>query len=148
MQPPLREPLPYDVVLFDGVCNLCHMSVQFIIDRDRAGRYKFVSLQSERGAELTRAHGGTVPLGEPESILLIREGRLYSHSGAALRIARHLDGAWSVLWVFLVVPTFIRDAVYRWVARHRYRWFGKEESCRMPTPDLRARFLDEEQQGG
>lgn len=142
MQPVLSDDAPADIVLFDGVCNLCQFSVQFIIDRDRRERYRFVSLQSERGAQLLAAHGQAPIQGDPDSILLLRDGKLYSHSEAALRIARHLDGVWFLLSVGLLVPTFIRDAVYRWVARNRYRWFGREEQCRMPTPALRRRFLD------
>ena len=129
------------VVLFDGVCNLCSFAVQFILDRDRDGVFRFASLQSTAGGELLRAHGRTPPVGDPESVVLIENGAVYEHSSAALRIARRLSGLWKVLYVLIVVPAFVRDGVYRWIARNRYRWFGKGEQCWVPTPALRARFL-------
>lgn len=135
------EPSAHPVVLFDGVCNLCNGAVQFIVDRDPAGTLRFASLQSKAGGDLLRAHGMTPPEGDPDSIILIESGRVHSHSGAALRIARHLRGLWKVFYAALVVPWFVRDAVYRFIARNRYRWFGKSEQCRVPTPELRARFL-------
>lgn len=131
---------PPPVILFDGVCNLCNASVQFILDRDPDARFRFASLQSEEGAALLRSHGG-----DPEaldSVVLIEDGRVFQHSDAALRIARHLSGAWPALAALRIVPRPLRDAGYRLVARNRYRWFGKEESCRLPTPETRARFLD------
>lgn len=128
-------------MLFDGVCNLCNGAVQFIIDRDPKDVFRFASLQSERGAALLAAHGRTPPEGDPESVVLIEDGRVYEHSSAALRVARRLRGLWSLFYVFIIVPPFLRDAVYRFIARNRYRWFGKEEMCRVPTPALRARFL-------
>ena len=127
------------VILFDGVCNLCNGFVQFVIRRDRAGRFRFASLQSAEGQALLAAHGLPAPT-EPESIVLIENGRAYSHSGAVLRLARHLPG-WRWLAAFRVVPRPLRDAAYRWVARHRYRWFGRQEACLLPTPELKARFL-------
>lgn len=131
----------HPVILFDGVCNLCSGAVQFVIERDPEGHFRFASLQSEVGAELLRAHGLKVPEGDPDSIVLIEGGRSYESSGAALRIARGLSGLWWMLYAFIIVPAFLRDAVYRWVARNRYRWFGKSEECWVPTPDLRTRFL-------
>ena len=127
------------VILFDGVCNLCNGFVQFVIRRDRVGRFRFASLQSAEGQALLTAHGLPAPT-EPESIVLIENGRAYSHSGAVLRLARHLPG-WRWLTAFRVVPRPVRDAVYRWVARNRYRWFGRQEACLLPTPELKARFL-------
>lgn len=131
----------HPVVLFDGVCNLCNSSVQFIIDRDPKGTLRFASLQSEAAAKLLRQHDLTPPEGDPDSILLVEDGAVYSHSSAALRIARRLSGVWSVLYVFMLVPRPLRDLVYRFIARNRYRWFGKSEMCRVPTPELRERFL-------
>lgn len=125
-------------MLFDGTCNLCNGAVQFIIDHERAPTLKFASLQSEAASELLGAPLGP---GDPETVMLVEDGRTYTHSTAALRVARHLRAPWRWLVVFVVVPRFVRDAVYRWIARHRYRWFGKSETCRVPTPELRARFL-------
>ena len=140
------------VVLFDGVCNLCNGAVNFIIDRDRRdGRgtqpyFRFATLQGKRAAALLRTHGGT-PLSadrDPDSIVLLEDGKMFEHSTAALRIARHLSGLWRLLYVFIVVPRPLRDLIYRWVARNRYRWFGRTEACRLPTPALKARFLEDD----
>lgn len=126
------------VVLFDGTCNLCNGSVQFIIDHERTPTLKFASLQSDAARALL---GTELPPGDPESVMLVEDGRTYSHSTAALRIARYLRAPWRWLAALVVVPRFLRDAVYRFIARNRYRWFGKSETCRVPTPELRARFL-------
>ena len=128
------------IVFFDGVCNLCNGFVQFIIRHDPAGRFRFTSLQSEAGQALLAAHGQQVSP-TPETVLLLENGRLYTHSTAALRIARQLGWPWRGFAVALLLPRILRDAVYRFVARNRYRWFGREESCWLPTPDLKARFL-------
>ena len=141
MSEPAPDPGAHPVVLFDGVCNLCNGAVQFILDRDPAGTFRFASLQSERAAALLRAHGLEPPAGDPESMVLIDGGRVYERSSAALRIARRLRGGWSLLYALVIVPRALRDAVYRVVARNRYRWFGKSDQCRVPTPELRARFL-------
>jgi predicted DCC family thiol-disulfide oxidoreductase YuxK len=142
MPPPAAEtnaPSGTAVVLFDGVCNLCNASVNFIIDRDPAGHFKFAALQSEAASGMLAPCG---PSGEAlSSVVLLEEGRCYERSAAALRIARRLSGAWPLLYAFVVVPRPLRDAVYDWVARNRYRWFGKRDACRLPTPELRARFL-------
>ena len=137
----MSEPASHPVVLFDGVCNLCNGAVQFIVDRDPRGTFRFTSLQSERAASLLREHGREPPRGEPDSVVLIEDGRVYERSTAALRIARRLSGAWPLFYAFLIVPRLLRDAVYSLIARYRYRWFGKSEQCRVPTPELRARFL-------
>ena len=130
-------------VLFDGVCNLCNASVQYIIDRDPSAVFRFASLQSEAGRRVLEAVGAALPEGDPESVLLVEDGRLYERSDAALRIARRLTGPVRLAAAFLLVPHVLRDPLYRFVARNRYRWFGKSESCRLPTPELRGRFLSE-----
>lgn len=126
-------------VLFDGVCNLCNASVLFVIDRDPGGYFRFAPLQEAPAQALLRAHGAAVP--PLSSVVLVEGGRVYTRSTAALRIARRLTGAWRLLYVCLLVPRPIRDAVYDWVARNRYRWFGRQDACRVPTPELRQRFL-------
>jgi predicted DCC family thiol-disulfide oxidoreductase YuxK len=127
------------VILFDGVCNLCNASVLFVIERDPDARFAFAPLQSEFGAALLREHGYH---GDPlTTVLLIEDGRIYDRSSAALRIARRLSGLWPLLWALRIVPRPLRDAAYDWLARRRYRWFGRSEACRMPTPELRSRFL-------
>ncbi|HJR40465.1 MAG TPA: thiol-disulfide oxidoreductase DCC family protein [Gemmatimonadaceae bacterium] len=130
----------HDIVLFDGVCNLCTGSVLFILRRDPEGRYRFASLQSEPGSALARQYD--IPAGELTSVVLIEGGRAYQRSDAALRIARRLRGGWRALWLLRFVPRVIRDAAYDVVARNRYQWFGRQESCMIPTAELRARFLD------
>ncbi|GAA4497540.1 thiol-disulfide oxidoreductase DCC family protein [Hymenobacter ginsengisoli] len=131
-------------ILFDGVCNLCNGFVQFVIRHDARGRFRFAALQSELGQALLAAHGqpptAASPAG-PDSVILLEGGQLYSHSTAVLRIARQLDGPWRLAAVGRLLPQRWRDAAYRLVARHRYGWFGRQESCLVPTPELRARFL-------
>jgi len=133
-------PEPESVVLFDGVCNVCNSYVNFIIDRDRRGRFRFASLQSEAGRRLCKAHG--IPL-ELDSIALVQGGRAYVESAAVLRIAKELDGLWPALFSLVVLPKPLRDRAYRYFASHRYDWFGKTEVCRVPTPDVLQRFLEE-----
>lgn len=129
------------VVLFDGVCNFCNGAVLFIADRDRAARFRFASLQSPIATELLAAHGLELPPGDPDTLMLIENRKVYDRSDAALRIARHLRGPVSLVAAFTIVPRPLRDAVYRLIAKNRYRWFGRSEQCRVPTPELRARFL-------
>ncbi len=130
-------------ILFDGVCNLCNGFVQFVIRQDPAGRFRFAALQSAAGQAVLKAHGldAATLAAEPDSVLLELDGHLYSHSDAVLRIARALGGPWRLLLAGYVLPRAWRDAAYRFVARHRYRWFGRQQSCMLPTPGLRARFL-------
>jgi predicted DCC family thiol-disulfide oxidoreductase YuxK len=127
------------IVLFDGVCNLCNTSVNFLIDRDPEGRFVFGALQSEEGLAVLRKHG--LPERYCDSIVLIEGSKVWAASDAVLEISRHMPGLWPVLRVFRIVPKTIRDAVYKWIAAHRYEWFGKQESCRLPTPENRSRFL-------
>ena len=129
----------HPVVLFDGVCNLCNGSVQFILKRDPQGRFRFASLQSEPGRRLMTEHG--LDPDALSSVVVVEEGRVWKESSAALRIARHLPGAWKLLRVFTLIPRPLRDAAYRLIARNRYRWFGKMEACWLPTPELKGRFL-------
>ncbi len=127
------------IVLFDGVCNFCNASVNFVIARDKAAYFKFAPLQSVIGEELRTRHG--IDKVETDSVIVIENERVYTHSSAALRIARHLDGIWSWTYVFVIVPKPIRDLLYRLFARNRYRLFGRQDACMMPTPDVRARFM-------
>jgi predicted DCC family thiol-disulfide oxidoreductase YuxK len=129
----------HPIVLFDGVCNLCNGAVQLILRHDPAGRFRFASLQSPAGEELQTRLG--IDPKALDSILLIEGERCYRESDAALRIAAGMSGAWKALGVLRVIPRPLRDPVYRWIARNRYRWFGKQETCWLPTPELRGRFL-------
>ena len=128
------------VILFDGVCNLCNGSVLFIIKRDVQLKLKFASLQSEYGAEQMKRFN--LPPSALNSVLLIKNGQLFQKSNAALEIARMLDGMWPGMYAFKIVPIFIRDFVYDWIAKNRYRWFGKKDECMIPTPQMKARFVN------
>jgi len=128
------------VLLFDGVCNFCHASVRFVIARDPRGAFRFASLQSAAGKAILERH--RIPPGDVSSVVLVERGRVYRRSTAALRVARRLRAPWPLLYALVVVPRFLRDAAYAFLARHRYRWFGRKESCPLPDPGLRDRFLD------
>ena len=127
------------IILFDGVCNFCNGAVNFVIDRDQAGYFKFAALQSEAGEELLERH--SIDKIETDSVILIEDDEAYTHSSAALRIVRRLPGAWPLLYGFIVLPEAIRDWAYKLFARNRYRFFGRREEGMIPTPDVRARFL-------
>jgi predicted DCC family thiol-disulfide oxidoreductase YuxK len=139
------------ILLFDGVCNLCNGTIQFVVDHERAPDLRFVPLQSDIAkALLERAFGaeeakrlrsGATGEGDPDSVVLVDGARAWTHSSAGLRILRHLRAPYRWLFALVLVPRPLRDRVYRWIARNRYRWFGKTETCRVPTPELRARFL-------
>lgn len=126
------------VLLFDGVCNLCTGSVQFIIKRDPTKKFRFASLQSEFGQQVLAQH--QLNTDTFDSLVLLEGGKIYQRSTAALRIARQLSGTWPMLYAFIIVPAFIRNAVYDFIARNRYKWFGKKEACWLPNPDLQALF--------
>jgi len=130
---------PRRLILFDGVCNLCSASVQFVIARDPKQLFTFASLQSETGQEVLKKAG--LPVAGFNSFVLEEEGQLYLRSTAALRVARHLSGGWKLLYVFILVPEAVRNWVYDFIAVRRYRWFGRQQSCWVPTPELKQRFL-------
>ncbi len=126
------------IVLFDGVCNFCNSAVNFIIRHDQAKKFKFTPLQSDAGQQYKADFG----IGDHvDSIILIEDSQAFTHSTAALRIARGLGGIWSLGYAFIIVPTFIRDFAYKTFAKYRYRVFGKTEVCMMPTPEVRERFI-------
>ena len=124
------------IVLFDGVCNLCNGFVRFVLRRDPRGRFRFASLQSDAARRLLG------PDGPRETIVLVEAGKTYVKSAAALRIAGGLRFPWPLVAVFTAIPRPVRDRLYDWVARHRYRWFGKRDACMLPTPQTRGRFLE------
>lgn len=126
------------VVLFDGVCNFCNGAVNFIIKHDKNRSFKFAALQSEFGQQKKTEFG----IGDDvDSVVLIENGKAYMHSTAGLRIAKGLGGIWSLAYLFVIVPAFIRDWAYKLFAKYRYRLFGRQEACMLPTPDVRERFL-------
>ena len=128
------------MIVFDGVCNLCNTLVQFVIARDPKGRFQFAPMQSESGRRVLRESGAGEPY--PDSIVLVESSQIYVGSTAALRIARQLGLPWSLAYGLIVVPRPVRDWVYTLVANHRYKWFGRRQTCMVPTPDVRARFLE------
>jgi predicted DCC family thiol-disulfide oxidoreductase YuxK len=131
-------------ILFDGVCNFCNASINFIIDRDSKGIFKFAALQSEVGQELLKKFSLKTNDSESrtfDSIVALEGDKVYQKSDAALEIARKIDGIWKVFYIFKIIPAFLRNSVYDLIARNRYRIFGRADACRIPTPELKARFL-------
>lgn len=128
-----------DTVIFDGVCNLCARSVQFILKHEASPRFQFAALQSPAGARISSALG--FPLTDVSTFVLVSDGKVHTKSGAALRIARHFRSPWKLIRVLWLVPRPLRDWAYDVVARHRYQWFGRAETCMVPTPELETRFL-------
>lgn len=127
------------LVLFDGVCQFCNSSVNFMIRKDNTDYFRFLPLQSELGQKIIRQFNL-----DPENlqtVILLENKRIYTRSTAALRIARKLKGGWKLFYGFVIVPAFIRDAVYNVVAKNRYKWWGKRDSCMVPTPDVKKKFL-------
>ena len=146
------------IILFDGVCNLCNASVNFVIDRDSQKKFKFASLQSAFAQTLVSKENKDYKLHTKRGLLLLNEeiqnelnslnsiiyfenGIFYTKSDAVLRIALHLDGIYNLISIGKIFPTSLRDFIYEYIARNRYRWFGKSDSCRMPTSELKDRFL-------
>jgi predicted DCC family thiol-disulfide oxidoreductase YuxK len=127
------------ILLFDGVCNLCNGFVQFLIKRDHRKQFLYASLQSEEAGALLEAH--QLSADTLNTVVLIEDGKAYTHSDVALRVSRQLPGLWPLCYGFVILPKGFRDALYNWVARNRYRWFGKREACMIPTPELKSRFL-------
>ena len=131
------------ILLFDGVCNLCSKTVQFIVEHERAPTIRFCAIQSEAGRALLEEHGmmHVVAEADPDSLVFLEGGRAHERSTGALRVAAHLKAPWRWGRVGLFVPRVLRDLVYRVVAKNRYRWFGKTDSCLVPSKELRSRFL-------
>ncbi|MEP6724850.1 MAG: thiol-disulfide oxidoreductase DCC family protein [Bacteroidota bacterium] len=128
------------IVLFDGVCNLCSNSVQFILKKDKKNQFLFGSLQGKAGQEYLRKFN--LPANTFNSFMLVEDQKLYTRSAAGLRMLKHLGSGWSLLYAFIIIPKFIRDGIYNLVAKNRYKWFGKKDACWIPTPALKAKFLD------
>jgi predicted DCC family thiol-disulfide oxidoreductase YuxK len=127
------------VILFDGVCNLCNASVNWIIDQDKKNLFRFASLQSAYGKSVIEQFNITGNY--MDTVVLLEDDKVYLRSEAALRVLKHLGGLYSLAYAFVIVPAFLRNFVYNIVAENRYRWFGKQDACRIPTPHLKAKFL-------
>ena len=127
------------IILFDGVCNFCNSSVNFIIDRDRSDYFRFASLQSETGKEILGRFGlGT---GSVTTIMLVEDGNYFIKSSAVFRISGRLRFPWNLFKILLIVPSFIRNPFYDIIARNRYKWFGKRDACRIPTEAEKNKFI-------
>ncbi|MEP7278397.1 MAG: thiol-disulfide oxidoreductase DCC family protein [Bacteroidota bacterium] len=128
------------IVLFDGICNLCNGAVQFILKRDKKNRFLFGALQGNAGQQYIADF--KLPAPSFHSFILVENGRVYTRSTAVLRVLKRLGGAWPLLYAFIIVPPFIRDGLYRLIAKNRYKWFGKKDQCRVPAPAEKEKFLE------
>jgi predicted DCC family thiol-disulfide oxidoreductase YuxK len=127
------------VIYFDGVCNLCTGTVQFVLKRDKKNIFRFASLQGGSGEKMLSEHN--LPTHHFKSFIIEEDGKIYTRSTAALRVFKFLGGPWSVLYALIIVPPFIRDGIYNFISEHRYKWFGKKETCWLPKPEWENRFL-------
>jgi predicted DCC family thiol-disulfide oxidoreductase YuxK len=127
------------IILFDGVCNFCNSSVNFVIKRDKKALIQFATLQSEAGNKILQAF--SLPTTEMNSFVFIENGKAFTQSTAALKVCRYLGAGWPLCYGFIIVPKFIRDGIYNWIAKNRYKWFGVKDQCMIPTPEVKARFL-------
>jgi predicted DCC family thiol-disulfide oxidoreductase YuxK len=136
------ENLPQNkkIILFDGICNLCDATVQFIIRHDKKDVFRFVALQSDLGKEITNYIG--LDTSKTDSIILYEPGNAYYYKAeAALKIAKELGGIYSFLSIFSIFPNWLSNRIYDFVAANRYKWYGKKEKCMIPTPEMKAKFL-------
>jgi predicted DCC family thiol-disulfide oxidoreductase YuxK len=131
--------IPDNLVLFDGVCNLCSALVQFVIRHDRVAKFRFAAIQSEIGKEIFQSHG--LDAADLQTFVFIADGRMFVRSDAAIEVASRFGGAWRFFTVFRLVPRVARDWIYSVIARNRYRWFGRKEVCMVPTVEIKERFL-------
>lgn len=127
------------ILLYDGECSFCNGAVQWIIPRDPHHHIYFAAQQGELGQALRKQYGIS---DEIDSLVLVDRGKAYVYSAAAIKAAKYLHRAWPLVQLLLLIPAFIRDPIYRYVAKHRYQWFGKQQACLLPTPEIRARYLD------
>ena len=128
------------VILFDGVCNFCNSAVNFTLKRNTKANIRFAPMQSEAGQKLLQQYN--LPADDMQSFIFIEDGVVYKQSTAALKVCRHLRGIWPLCYGLIIVPKFIRDGIYNWIAKNRYKWFGMQEACMIPTPEVKARFLN------
>ena len=129
-----------DIILFDGVCNLCDSSINFVIKNDPKSHFVFTALQSKSGKQLIERYN--IETSKLDSIILIKNDTAYAKSTAALKIAKSLSKLWPLLYIFIIVPLIIRNGFYDYIAKNRYNWYGKKDACMVPTPELKSRFLD------
>ncbi|WP_323740420.1 thiol-disulfide oxidoreductase DCC family protein [Filobacillus milosensis] len=127
------------IILFDGVCNLCNGLVQFLLKRDKEDRFRFASLQGEQGQQLIQKHNIEYNL---DTFIYIKASKVFTKSTAALHVLKDLKGFWQLLFIFVLIPKFLRDPIYNCIANNRYKWFGKQDQCMMPKTEYKNKFLD------
>lgn len=127
------------IVLYDGQCSFCNGATQWIIARDRHAKVSFAAIEGDLGQQLMKKY--QIPA-EMDSLICIDNDKAYLYSSGAIRVTKYLDGAWKLVYFLTIIPPFIRNPLYRFFAKNRYRWFGKQQSCMLPTPEIRRRFLD------
>jgi len=127
------------IILFDGICNFCNSTVIFVIKRNKKKIIQFAALQTGIGQKLLQEYNQ--PAESMQSFVFIESGKVYTRSAAALKVCRYLNGIWPLCYGFIIVPKFIRDGIYNWIAGNRYKWFGVRQECMIPTPDVKERFL-------
>ena len=128
------------VILFDGVCNFCNSAINFTLKRNIKANIRFAPMQSEAGQKLLQQYN--LPADDMQSFIFIENGVVYKQSTAALKVCRHLRRLWPGCYGLIIVPKFIRNGIYNWIAKNRYKWFGIRQSCMLPTPEVKARFLN------
>lgn len=131
--------LPDNIILFDGVCNFCNSSINKIIEHDKKNRYKFAPLQSEIGKKILQKY--SIDTSKTDSIILIENGNVFIKSTASLKVSKHLSGLYPLAYGLFIFPAFIRDIVYDFIARNRYKWWGKKETCMIPSEEIKAKFI-------
>jgi predicted DCC family thiol-disulfide oxidoreductase YuxK len=130
----------HDIILFDGVCNLCNATVNFIIRHDRKDIFRFAPLQSSISHELLTQY--KIKGKDMETIILIKKERIFTRSTAVIKIAGRLQGGWKLFYGMIIIPKFLRDGIYQWISKHRYHWFGRKESCMVPSPTILYKFIE------
>ncbi|MGP4072005.1 thiol-disulfide oxidoreductase DCC family protein [Piscibacillus sp. B03] len=126
-------------ILFDGVCNLCNGIVQFVLKRDKRDHFQFASLQSDAGIQVLENYQLNQGL---DTFVYVYKNKAYTKSSAALYVLKGLGGIWKILFIFIIIPKFLRDPIYNWIARNRYKWFGKKDECMLPRREFKHKFLE------
>lgn len=135
----VQSTIPSLIMLYDGQCSFCNAASQWIIARDRKAKISFAAIEGEIGQRLIQHFHISSNI---DSLICIDNDKAYLYSSGAIRVTKYLDGAWKLIYLLTIIPTFIRNPVYRWFGKNRYRWFGKQQACLLPTPEIRRRFLD------
>lgn len=127
------------IILFDGVCNFCNSAVNFVIKRNAKANIFYTPMQSDAGQKILKQNN--LPANDMQSFVFVDKGKVYRQSTAALKVCRYLRGLWPLCYGLIIVPPFIRDGIYNWIAKNRYKWFGVRQECMIPSPEVKQRFL-------